>query len=154
MNLWATGEREVPGPVAAYLRLLLSLPPALLAKEISKLKGDAMILEGMYSVQFAGAAGTGLAALVLNKGNVYGSDGQVQYDGVYKPSNKPGLIDLVVKAKVPPHVQLVQGYPPQPVAFEFRLTCSFQPGSKGIVPIQTDLGPVNARIEYMRSLPM
>jgi DNA-binding transcriptional regulator YiaG len=27
VNLWATGERVVPGPVAAYLRLILSLPP-------------------------------------------------------------------------------------------------------------------------------
>ena len=112
-----------------------------------------MLVDGMYSVQFTGVAGVGLAALILDRGRVYGSDSLVQYDGDYHVSSKAGLVDLAVTALVPPNVQLVQGYPKQPVAFQFGLKCSLRPGSSGQVLIQTDLGPVNAHFQYMRSLP-
>jgi hypothetical protein len=45
VNLRATGEQVVPGPVAAYLRLILSLSPALQAKEISRLGGETMSID-------------------------------------------------------------------------------------------------------------
>jgi transcriptional regulator with XRE-family HTH domain len=153
VNLWATGERVVPGPVAAYLRLILSLPPALRVKEVSRLGGQTMSIDGMYAVEFAGKTGSGVASLVLDKGIVFGSDGEVQYDGTYQPSAEPGEIDLSVTARVPPNAQLVMAYPPQPVPYSFSLTCSFKPQSSSEVRIQTDLGPVSARIHYMRRLP-
>lgn len=34
VSLWLSGQREVPGPVHAYVRLLLSLPPHLRRREI------------------------------------------------------------------------------------------------------------------------
>jgi len=34
VSLWLSGQREVPGPVCAYVRLLLSLPPHLRRREI------------------------------------------------------------------------------------------------------------------------
>lgn len=34
VSLWLSGHREVPGPVCAYVRLLLSLPPHLRRREI------------------------------------------------------------------------------------------------------------------------
>ncbi|MDB5395473.1 MAG: hypothetical protein JWM91_2979 [Rhodospirillales bacterium] len=144
----------VPGPVAAYLRLILTLPPALQAKEISRLGGETMSIDGMYAVEFAGKTGSGFASLVLDKGLVFGSDsGDVQYDGTYQPSAVAGEIDLSVTARVPPNVQLVMAYPPQPVPYSFSLMCSLKPQSSSEVRIQTDLGPVTARMRYMRRLP-
>lgn len=34
VSLWLNGQREIPGPVYAYVRLLLSLPPHLRRREI------------------------------------------------------------------------------------------------------------------------
>lgn len=36
VNLWLNNQREVPGPVGAYLRLLMSLPPHLMRREIEE----------------------------------------------------------------------------------------------------------------------
>src|ERR1700693_4265118 len=40
VDMWLSGEREVPSPVAAYLNLVLSLPKALLTKELIRLKKE------------------------------------------------------------------------------------------------------------------
>ena len=78
----------------------------------------------------------------------------MQYDGTYQQSDRPGYVDLDIMAQVPPNVQLVLAYPPQPVAYQFRLTCSVKPQATSDVRIQTDLGAVNGRIRYMRPLPI
>jgi hypothetical protein len=47
----------------------------------------------------------------------------------------------------------MMAYPPQPVPYSFSLMCNFKPQSSSEVRIQTDLGPVSARMRCMRRLP-
>ncbi|MGU3594099.1 helix-turn-helix domain-containing protein, partial [Methylobacterium brachiatum] len=68
VNLWFQGERDVPGPVAAYLSLLLSLPRALQVQEFGRLTEGTTRVEGLYSFAFQGSAGAGIGALVLMSG--------------------------------------------------------------------------------------
>lgn len=38
VNMWCRGDREMPGPLISYLRLLRSLPKNLQAKELAYLR--------------------------------------------------------------------------------------------------------------------
>jgi len=155
ISLWLAGEREIAGPVASYLRLLLSLPSALQAKELAKLKSeDPKMYEGMYGVIFQGATGTGIAALVLSRGLIFGSDGAVKYDGTYKPSERTGYADLNLHLLVPPGVPLVQGVPAQPMVYGFDLNCSIAARGNTQLNIQTPFGQVQAAINFLRDIPI
>src|SRR5438128_378669 len=96
LGFWLSGEHEVPGAVAAYLNLVMSLPPAMLAREAARMrKENVTMFDGMYSIAYTGAQGSGHAALILDRGRVYGHDGGVEYDGTYRPSSsQPGLLDI------------------------------------------------------------
>lgn len=161
VNMWCSGDREVPGPAVAYLRLLQSLPRALQAAELAKLEGTTMSYDGLYYVDYAGPAGTGNVTLVFLDGFVFGHDGGsrgesggVLYDGTYVPApGAPGHMDIRLKLVVPPGVALVQGNSAQPA--EYNFTIDVRVPARGSAPIrkETPYGPVAFRISYLRGLP-
>lgn len=154
VNNWIAGDREIPGPAEAYLRLFQSLPRAMQAAEVAKLENNAMTYDGLYLVEYEGRAGTGSAALVFMNGVVFGHDGGVQYDGSFEPS--PGLpnhMDVRLRLIVPPGVALVQGVPPQPA--EYNFTINVRVPTSGRTPLRADTpyGPVAFQIGRLRGLP-
>lgn len=155
VSLWLSEEREVAGPVAAYLRLLASLPRSLQVKELARIrKEDPSMYEGMYRFDYQGKEGTGLGVMVLARGRAFGSDGGVQYDGTYQPSTaRPGYVDAHLHLTVPPGVPLVQGVAAQAVAYGFDLNCSFAARGVTAVGIETPFGLVEAQVTFLRPVP-
>ncbi len=156
VSLWVTGQREIPGPAVSYLRLLASLPEAMRALELSRLKEGQTMPEGMYSVAYAGVAGTGQAVLVVNNGVVFGYDvAGGRYDGTYAPSHVPGHVDLRLRVTVPPGTWLVQGVPAQPMEYAFDINCTVKARSDSTVEIRTPVAPtpVRANIKFLRDVP-
>ncbi len=156
VSLWANGAREVPGPVQAYLRLLASLPKALQAQEMTRLKKeDSIMLDGMYAVNFAGKFGQGNGVIVLSGGIVFGSDtAGVEYDGSYEPSQThPDGIDIRLNLTVPPGVWLVQGVQGQQVEYRFGIDLTFDPRESNTVEVNTPFGKVLVTIDFLRSIP-
>jgi hypothetical protein len=155
VSLWLSEEREIAGPVAAYLQLLVSLPRGLQAKELARIrKEDPAMYEGMYRFDYQGKEGAGLGVLILARGRAFGSDGGVQYDGTCEPSAaQPGYVDVHLQLTVPPGVPLVQGVPAQPVAYSFDLDCSF--AARGVTGfrVETPFGPVQGEVTFLRSVP-
>jgi hypothetical protein len=154
VDFWLAGEREVPGPVSAYLRLLGGLPPALRAQELARLEDSPMKMDGMYQIEYAGRDGAGTAIIVLMNGIVFGHDSGVIYDGVYGPSQSPGLINLALRLTVPAGVPLVQGVPPQPATYQFDLPAVIPArGAASNVRVPTPYGEVVCSVRFLRSLP-
>jgi len=159
VGMWLSGEREIPGPVVAYINLLLSLPRALCVKEIARSRKEPEVLEGMYRLDFAGVAGFGVAALVLKDGTVFGSDvAGVQYDGTYEPTGAPGEVSVSLTLTVPPGVTLVQGVVADHRGFTFQVGPQklnlLKPGEVTIAtPVGGPRGVVRARISKLRNLP-
>ena len=156
ISLWLSGEREVSGPAAAYVTLLLSLPRALQAKEISRIrKEDPHMSEGMYKFTYEGTTGAGLGILVLEHGRAFGSDGGVLYDGTYEPStDRPGDVSVHLHLTVPPGVPLVQGVPAQPMSYGFDVDWTFASRGTTMISVQTPYGPpVRGHIEFLRPVP-
>lgn len=154
VNMWCTGDREIPGPAIAYLRLLHSLPRALQAAEFAKLENNPMSYDGLYFIEYAGRVGEGNVTLVFMDGIVFGHDGGVQYDGSFDPSpGVPGHMDVRLRLVVPPGVALVQGVPPQPA--EYNFTINVRVPTSGCSPLRADTpyGPVAFQIGRLRGLP-
>lgn len=151
VNLWTTDEREIPGPAAAYLRLLRSLPEALRFQEIARLRGEVVMPEGIYKIEFAGRAGTGLGVLVLTDGRIVGTDGGVDYDGTYAPSGNQ--VQAAIRCTVRPGTELVMGVRPQAHAYSFDLSAAFPAGGSGRINVPTPFGAsVVVDIAYLRPL--
>jgi hypothetical protein len=155
VNLWISGEREIPGPVRAYLRLFASLPKAAQAQELASLRNeDPKIFEGMYSIAFRGREGEGVGILVLMGGRIFGSDGSVSYDGRYEPNSKrPGFIEASLRLTVPPGVSLVVGRRPQPAAYWFDLRASIAVRAPTSLKVDTPYGTVHVTVDYLRDIP-
>jgi hypothetical protein len=155
VNLWISGERELPGPVVAYLRLFSSLPKTAQAQELASLRNeDPKLLEGMYSIAFRGRDGEGLGILVLMGGRIFGSDGAVSYDGQYEPSKKrPGFIDASLRLTVPPGVSLVVNRRAQPATYWFELKANIAARDPTSLKVDTPYGPVQVTVEYLRDIP-
>ncbi|MEQ8195138.1 MAG: hypothetical protein RIB59_11695 [Rhodospirillales bacterium] len=157
VNFWASGERSVPGPVQAYLRLFETLPKALREIELRNIaKEKTMLLEGIYGVMYTGQnMNWGYAMLIFVDGKVMGSvaDGG-KYVGFYHYNDQRGKIETEVKVRIPPGVATVTGVPAQPFEVAFNARASFLPAvNNEDVIVNTDTGPVNARINFLRSLP-
>ena len=157
--MWTSGEREIPGPVQAYIKLLTSLPRALRDKKLTDPEKEPEMLEGMYRLDFAGVAGFGAAALVVKEGKIFGSDvAGVSYDGTYEPTGTPGEVTLTLTLTVPPGVRLVQGLVAGHQGFAFKVgpqTVNLQ--NQGEISVTTPVngpkGAVRARISKLRNLP-
>jgi hypothetical protein len=153
VNMWATDNREIPGPAIAYLELLESLPKPLIALELARLK-EAPMHEGMYQLGFQGAKSVGTGIVVLQAGYIFGSEGGTLYDGTYGPSlTKPDLLDVKLKITVPPGVWLVQGVPPQPMTYSFEVVATVRARGQTQLDVATPYGPVRAVVQFLRDLP-
>ena len=113
VSLWATGETALPGPVAAYLRVVRSRPDVL-HQELKRLEGrEKMLDEGIYGFTYKGehlGVLDGDSALaVLRNGKILGSD---RAGGVFAGSYAcVGGVSSVVPVDL--HIR---GCPPSPVA--------------------------------------
>jgi hypothetical protein len=159
VGMWANGEREIPGPVAAYVNLLVSLPRAISTKELARRREEPEMLEGMYRLDFSGSAGFGVAALVIKDGTVFGSDvSGVLYDGHYEPTGTPGEVTVTLTLTVPPRVALVQGIVADHRGFTFQVGPQklnlLKAGEFSVAtPVNGPRGVVKARISKLRDLP-
>ena len=159
VGMWVNGERDIPGPVSAYLNLLLSLPKALCVKELTRPREEREMLEGMYRLDFSGHAGFGVAALVIKDGTVFGSDvAGVLYDGTYEPTGTPGEVTIALTLTVPAGVALVQGVVADHRGFTFQVGSQrinlLKPSEFTVAtPVNGPRGVVRARISKLRNLP-
>ncbi len=159
VNMWVRGEREVPGPVEAYLRLFQMLPISLRQAEIEKAIGkDSSMREGMYQIQFHTSGDPrnwGVGTLVFGGGVIYGVDaGGAKYDGTYSPTGVDGIVDAKVKVTFPPNGMSIFGimHP-----YEWSIEIGTQLDSRkegGQLNISTNVGTnVTASYQYLRSIP-
>src|SRR6266404_9556025 len=139
--LWIADERAIPGPVDAYLRLFLLLPPNLRQAELSRLrqKGTAM-RDGMFGITFQGQQGSGMGLLIFDNGRVYGTDTEgVRYDGGYIFNELTDLTNVTVKITFPPNVKSVIGIS-NPYEWSFEGTTAFNPKlNSGNLVVQTSI---------------
>lgn len=156
VSLWLAGEREIPGPAEAYLRLFESLPEHLKRVELARLtdRGSGM-RDGMFSIAYEGAFGADMAMLVLENGRVYGSDvGAARYDGSYIYREEGGYADLMVKICFPPSGQTVFGIS-NPYEWSIDVTARFDPKQPSTpLEVKSSYGTVlRAQITFLRTLP-
>lgn len=154
--LWIAGERPIPGPADAYLRILLMLPLNLRQIELNRLiqKGTEM-RDGMFRITFQGQEGSGIGVLIFDNGRVYGTDTEgVRYDGAYIFNESSSLADVKIKVTFPPNVKAVFGVS-NPYEWAFDVTTTFNPKqNSGPLAVKTSLGkPIEAQYVFLRSLP-
>lgn len=160
VSQWATGDVSLPGPVAAYLRVLQVLSPELLAQEFSRLEGRKRMLdEGIYSLTCRAGdcapnpAETSLA--VLRNGKILGSDrkgglftGSYEYDAVTQ------LNKMHVRFQVPPNGVLFTGGGAGPSGAIVDITGAFDratPMSQAVVDFAGT--KVELQLVYLGPLP-
>ncbi len=154
VSMWLSGEREVPGPVAAYVRLFGSIPQIMQAQELAKLSSEATpMLDGMFSLAFSGKDGDGAGVLVLDRGRIYGSDGSVRYDGKYKLSNRIGFLEVTLWLTVPPNALLVTGAVAVPFEYGFELVAEIAARGETRLNVFTPSGAVSAVVNFLREIP-
>lgn len=154
--LWISGDRTVPGPVEAYVRLLSVLPPNLKQIEMAKLleRGTGM-RDGMFGIQFQGQQGTGMGVLVFDAGRVFGTDTEgARYDGGYVFDEKSLLADVKLKVTFPPNVRAVFGIS-NPYEWSIDVSATLDPTkNSGSIAVRTSIGrPINAQYRFLRALP-
>jgi hypothetical protein len=112
--------------------------------------------EGFYGIWFQGPAGQGAGIIVLDTNTVVGIDvGGVEYDGEYSYNSRSDMLDLNVKATVPPGVWLVQGVPPQqrPYSFDIIASVPRDLGREHAVTVETPFGPISLIMKKVRNFP-
>lgn len=155
VSLWLSGERSVPGPAEAYLNLFASLSPEQRANEMRKLSSEGRKMkDGLYSLEFQGAQGSGLGVLIFDSGRVFGSDaGFGKYDGSYVMNPETGLADISLRVEMPANQPSVLG-PPQPFSWNVDVSATIDPTKDvGEIVARTNLGNAVARYQFMRGLP-
>lgn len=154
--LWTAAERSIPGPIESYLRLLQSAPTSVRQAEFNRLKERSnQMREGMYGVEYAGQAGRGAGAFVLQEGRIYGADPfGGRYDGDYTYDEATGLADLRLKLTFAPNAKAVFGISNP---YEWSVDATAQIDSRagsGTTQLRTALGPtVQIAYSFMRGLP-
>ncbi len=110
--------------------------------------------DGMYSIEYVGTDGNGVAALVFLDGVVFGHDGGVSYDGTYEPCrDNSNSMDVRLKLTVAPGVPLVQGVPPQPAEYMFPVNVRIPARQDVSLNIETPYGSVAVKLCFLRPLP-
>lgn len=160
VSLWATGDTPLPGPVAAYLRLMQQLPTDLLAAELTRLEGrHPMLDEGIYTLDYRGEHMGQLdgdsALAVLRNGKILGSDrfGGV-FAGSYEFDATNGRNKVHVRMQVPPGGELVNGFAAGPSGALIDIVAAFEraaPASKALVEVAGR--PVEIQLTYLGPLP-
>jgi hypothetical protein len=156
VSLWATGESPMPGPVLAYLRVLVALSPEALAVELNRLDGRTQMLEeGIYNIAYRGELGHGSGTLVFRNGKVAGTDvSGGSFEGTYNYDAATQLNNVVVTLKVPPNGSLVTGLTAGPMGATLPISASFKrPAPKSAARVKVAGRPVDVELTFVRSLP-
>lgn len=157
VSLWLSNEREIPGPLAAYARLLLSLPLGQREAEFARLGlGAGTLQDGMYRLKYSGPSGlSGEAMLVFEGGRIFGTDaGKSRYDGSYASNPKSGQVEVRFRVELRAGEKSVVG-PAQPFNWILEAWCDLRPRSEhGEAVFNTNIGAdIRANYEFMRPLP-
>lgn len=156
VTLWMSDERSIPGPAAAYVRLLSLLPQNLRQVELARLKDRGSDMrDGMFGIQFQGEHGAGMGMLVLDSGKVYGTDTEgARYDGSYIYHEDTQMADVVLKVTFPAGVTSVLGIS-NPYEWSIDVSAKIDPKkNSGNTLVKTSLGKIlNAQFKYLRPLP-
>jgi hypothetical protein len=159
VNMWMQGDREIPGPVEAYIRLFSMLPAAARATERARAAGKEKIMrEGMYQIQFHTAGDPlnwGVGTLVFDGGKIYGIDaGEAKYDGDYQLSQNSALVDVKLKVTFPPNGMSIFGIA-HPFEWAIEVRTQLDPKKdSGPLTATTNLGhQVQASYSFVRSMP-
>jgi hypothetical protein len=156
VGLWLSGERGIPGPVEAYLRLFKVLPGNLRQIEVLRLKTKgSKMREGMFGISFQYGGDGGMGALIFEGGRIYGADvGGVKYDGDYEVREESGLADIKLKVTFPPNTSSVFGTK-NPYEWSIDVTATMNPKlDSGSLIARTSIGKnLNAQYVYLRALP-
>lgn len=162
VSLWATGESSLPGPVAAYLRVLQLLPAETLAQELKRVQGRSkMIDEGLYNLDYRssvlgeGGQDGGNALAVLRNGKILGSDrwgavfmGSYEFDPVSETNS------VHLRLHVPPAGQLVTGFEAGPDGAVIEISGRFERAAPVTRTIAEVAGlPVEVTLTYLGALP-
>lgn len=160
VSLWATGEVALPGPVAAYLRVLQAAGPDVLAAEFARLDGRKKSFdEGVYTFSYAlngaSAESGGDALAVLRSGRIIGSD---RFGGVfegsyhYDPAQQSNLFH--VRVKVPPGGELVTGFVGGPDGANLDIVATLERAAPvATATIDVAGKPVDVKLTYLGPLP-
>ncbi len=156
VTMWLAGERAIPGPAEAYIRVFAGLPPGARAIEMRRLKETKTAMrDGMYAVQYRSDAGAGYATVILDSGRAYGADPLGgRYDGYYGYDQATGLAMVQLKVTFPPNVPAVFG-PAHPFEWSVDIVGDVDPRlDRGHVQFTTTLGPkIEAQYQFLRELP-
>jgi hypothetical protein len=111
-------------------------------------------MDGIYLIEYQGAAGAGNSVIVGSKGHLVGADitGSV-WHGTY--SQRDEEIQLTLSLQINPGVQTVQGpmIEGQPFSLDLSFTIREDQIGGTQFPVQTPLGIVLARIRKLADLP-
>lgn len=156
VNLWMSEERAIPGPVAAYARLLNSLPPDFRQVELNRLKVRSTAMrDGMFGITFQGRASAGMGIMIFDSGRICGTDTEgTRYDGGYVYDEATGLAEVKVKVTFPPNVRAVFGIS-HPHEWAIDVLARFNPNKdSGPLQVSTSIGqPLQAQYRFLRALP-
>lgn len=162
VSLWATGESPLPGPVAAYLRVLQLLPADARADELRRVQGRSkMIDEGLYSVEYRSAVPcssdgeSGSALAVFRNGKILGSDrwGAV-FMGSYEFDPVSEINAVHLRLHVPPRGQLVTGFAAGPEGAVLEISGQFDRAAP-LARTVAEIGgkPLEVTMTYLGALP-
>lgn len=160
VSIWATGAAALPGPVAAYLRVVQSLAPAQLSLELGRLDGrQRMLDEGIYSLNYraeiAGQADADDGLAVLRNGRILGSDrwgGVFTGSYLFDPATTSNTVHI--RMQIPPGGRLISGYTAGPKGSTLEFVASLEraaPVSTTVVDVAGQ--PVEVQLTYLGPLP-
>ncbi len=160
VSLWATGDTALPGPVAAYLRVMQSAGPELVAQELSRLEDRALKFdEGIYGLSYSGEhAGLregGDALAVLRAGKIFGSDrwGGI-FSGSYHFDPKHQINQVHVRVQVPPDGELVTGFSGGQGGATVDIVAELERAAPVATAIVDVAGrPIELKLKYLGPLP-
>ncbi|UXR90898.1 hypothetical protein [Agrobacterium tumefaciens] len=155
VSLWLNGDRAIPGPAEAYLKLFASLSSEQQASEINEAKQEKVAMkDGMYAIEYEGSNGQGMGVLIFDNGKVFGSDvGFGKYDGAYTMNVNSKRADIRLRVEMPAGSASIFG-PPQPFSWNIEVTTSIDPAKDtDVINVHTDVGQARAKYTFMRSLP-
>lgn len=157
VGLWLSGERDVPGPADAYMRIFLDLSAGARSIELRRLtESKPTMRDGMYAVQYQSGTSSGYATVVLDNGRAYGADpAGGSYDGYYHYDEAIGTATVHLKITFPPNVPAVFA-PAQPFEWSVDIVGDVDPRlSRGPVEFTTALGhKIHAQYHFLRELPL
>lgn len=159
VNMWVQGEREIPGPAEAYLRVFQMLPANFKAVELERITGkEKAMREGMYQISFHTSGNPenwGVGTLIFGGGTIYGVDaGGAKYDGIYVPTATEGVVNARVKVTFPPNGMSIFGIM-HPYEWSIEVTTQMDSRNEsGNLNVRTNLrSNVSASYQFLRSIP-